>query len=1163
MKLKLKERGIYRCLRKNFLVMRITLLLMLLSSAFAFSSNSYAQNAKLSLRLNNVTVSEALKAIEAQSEFIFFYQDQQVDLNRKVIIAAEDKSVNEILDQLFKGSANVYTIRDRQIIIGKSQQQLESKELSFERIFEEIQQPQKKEVKGKVTDEQGLALPGATITIEGTTRGVITDNDGTFRLEVVPGNKLVISFIGFTNQVITYTGQTDIKVNLKDKSLELDNVTVVAFAKQKKESVLASISTIDTRELKIPSSNLTTALAGRIAGLISYQRSGEPGADDASFFVRGVTSFSYARGPMILIDGVEMTSADLARMQPDDIASFSIMKDATATALYGARGANGVILVTTKEGQEGPAKISVRYETSISQPTQDIQMADPITYMNLNNEAVLTRNKLGVAPYSLEKIEKTMAGSNPLVYPANDWRSLLIKDNTLNHRLNFNLSGGGKIARYYIAGTFNQDNGILKVDKKNNFNNNIDLKRYLLHSNVNINVTNTTEVIARLHGTFDDYSGPLDSGTDLYKKILRSDPVSFPAYYQPDVNTQNTRHILFGNFDTGNYINPYADMVKGYKEYTKTTILAQFEVKQNLDFITNGLKARALFSTTRYSFFDLSRSYNPFYYAVDTYDKMTNEYLLKRLNPTTGTEYLNYAPGAKNITSSSYGELVFNYDKSYGKNHNVSGLLVFTARNSLNANAETLSLSLPERNMGISGRLTYNYNTRYFAEFNFGYNGSERFAKNERFGFFPSAGLGWILSNEKFWGDNLKKTITMLKLKGTYGLVGNDAIGDQSKRFFYLSEVNMNNSNYGYTFGDTFGYTVNGISISQYPNEFITWEKSTKMNLGVEAKLFDLMNINAEYYTEERTGILMARSFIPATMGLMATPQSNLGVARASGVDVSLDVQKSFSKDFWLSSRVNFTYSTSKYVKYEDVNRSLTPWLSRIGQPISQQWGYIAERLFVDDNEVANSPTQFGVYGAGDIKYRDINDDGIINTDDQVPIGYPTEPNLIYGFGFSTGYKGFDFSCFFQGLGRETFWIDANRTAPFIDSQTDDERKKDPRISKNALLKAYADNHWSEDNRNIYALWPRLSDKAVSNNTQRSTWFMRDGSFLRLKSTEFGYTLPKNLLARAYIKNCRVYFSGTNLLTFSKFKLWDPEMAGNGLAYPVQQVYNFGVQLSF
>ncbi len=1024
-------------------------------------------------------------------------------------------------------------------------------------LMDNANQPGKGIIRGVVTDATGHALPGVTVTIEGTTRGTITAVDGNYTIEAKSGENLVFSFIGMTPQIIKVVSQSIINVQLEERAEQLEDVTVVAFAMQKRESVLASITTVRPGELKVPSSNLTTALAGRVAGLISYQRSGEPGEDDASFFIRGVTSFSYARGPLILIDGVEMSSYDLSRIQPDDIGSFSIMKDATATALYGARGGNGVILVTTKEGTEGPAKISVRYETSISQPTREIELADPVTYMRLNNEAVLTRNPFGTPPYSMEKIDKTAQGTFPMIYPANDWKSMLIKNQAINHRLNFNLSGGGRVARYYIAGTFNQDNGILKMDRKNNFNNNIDLKRYLLRSNINIDVTKSTEVIARLHATFDDYSGPLDSGSDLFKKILRSDPVLFPAYYTPDENTQYAQHILFGNHDQGNYINPYADMVKGYKEYTKTTVLAQFEIKQDLSFILDGLRARGLFSTTRYSFFDVRRNYNPFFYNISSYNKMTGEYVLRKINPTSGTEYLNYNEGEKTINSSTYGEVAINYDQKFGETHNVSGLLVGIARNSLNANAGSLSASLPGRNLGLSGRMTYNYDSRYFVEFNFGYNGSERFSKDERFGFFPSAGFGWIISNENFWGGNLAKAVNMLKFKGTYGLSGNDDIG--GGRFFYLSEVNMNNSSYGYTWGDEFSYSVNGVSISQYPNPYITWEEIKKLNLGVETKLFDFLNVNADYYTEERSNILQSRSFIPTTMGLMATPMSNVGVARSSGFDVSVDAQKSLNENFWVSARVNFTYATSEYVKYEDIDRSATPWLSRIGQSISQQWGYVAERLFVDEEEVANSPVQqFGEYGAGDIKYRDINGDGVINTDDQVPIGFPTQPDIIYGFGFSTGFRGFDLSCFFQGLAREAFWIDSYNTAPFID--TDGSGSV---ISKNSLLQVYADNHWSEDNRNLYALWPRLSDKTISNNTQRSTWFMRDGSFLRLKSVEFGYTLPKSLVTKAHVKNCRLYFSGTNLLTWSKFDLWDPEMAGNGLSYPIQKVFNFGVQLSF
>ncbi len=1134
-------------------IMRLSFLL-LFTGLLQLSAAGYSQNKRLTVQAGNMTIKEILKAIESQTEFTFSYNNTQIDVNRKVTGSFKNTRVTDILDQVLTANGIAYKVMGQQIILSPVPVEVKTA----------APQQKDKTVKGKVLDENSEPLPGATIQIKGTTRGVMTDIDGSFSIDVKSTDQLDISFVGYQTYSIIVGDQTEITVTLSPKVNELDEVVVVAFAKQRKESVLASITTVNPSELKVPSSNLSTALAGRIAGVISYQRSGEPGQDDASFFVRGVTSFTYGAGPLILIDGVEMTQTDLARLQPDDIAAFSVMKDATATALYGARGANGVILVTTKEGREGPATISFRYESSLSQPTRDIALADPITYMKLNNEAVLTRNKIGTTPYSLEKIDNTIDGKNPMVYPATDWRDMLIKNQTWNHRFNFNLSGGGKVARYYVAATFNQDNGMLKVDKRNNFNNNIDLKRYLLRSNVNINVTPTTEAVIRLHGTFDDYSGPLDGGSDLYKKVLRTDPALFPAYYTPDALHTSKKHILFGNYDKGNYINPYADMVQGYKEYSKTTVLAQVELKQKLNFITPGLNVRGIFSTTRYSYFDVSRFYNPFYYAVTGYDKLTDTYVLSGLNPTSGTDYLNYSEGKKDVNSVIYFEGAVNYDRTFNEKHGISGLLVFTMRDKLAGNAGTLTASLPQRNIGLSGRFTYSYDTRYFGEFNFGYNGSERFAANERFGFFPSAGLGWIISNESFWGGHLKEVMNLFKVKATYGLVGNDAIGDNEKRFFYLSEVNMNNPAYGYAWGEEYNYSINGISVSKYANDLITWERSTKMNLGVETRFFDMINFQIDYYTEKRKGILLTRSYIPTSMGLMATPQSNLGVAKANGVDFTLDIQKNITSNWWISGRGNFTYSVSKYLEYEDVDRTNTPWLSKIGQSVSQRWGYIAERLFVDDEEVANSPVQFDKYAAGDIKYRDINRDGRISSEDAVPIGYPTEPQIIYGFGLSTGYKGFDLSFFFQGLAQESFWIntkidkDNPSTAPFVD--TDDNSLV---ISKNALLQAYADSHWSEDNRNIYALWPRLSDQLVTNNIQQSTWFMRDGSFLRLKSLEFGYSLPGNLIKRIHLKNCRVYFSGTNLLTFSSFKLWDPEMAGNGLSYPIQKVYNFGIQLTF
>jgi TonB-linked SusC/RagA family outer membrane protein len=790
--------------------------------------------------------------------------------------------------------------------------------------------------------------------------------------------------------------------------------------------------------------------------------------------------------------------------------------------------------------------------------------------MEMFNEAVLTRDKLGRVPYSQAKIDNTQnPNRNQYIYPANDWYDMLFNDETVNYRANFNVSGGGKVARYYIAATYNQDNGVLKVDKKNNFNNNIDLRRYLLRSNVNINLTKTTEAVVRLHGTFDDYQGPIDGGSDLYQKVMRSDPVRFPAYYAPDEDNLYTHHILFGNDEaTSDFINPYADMVKGYRDYTKSLMMAQFEVKQKLDFLTQGLTLRGLFSTNRYSYFDVDRYYNPFYYNVAGYDKYTDIYQLLALNPNTGTEYLGYAEGDKQVKTTTYMEAAINYDRTFAEKHTVSGLLVYTRRNTLEANAGSLQLSLPARNQGISGRATYAYSDKYFTELNFGYNGSERFAKRYRYGFFPSFGLGWIISNEYFYNENLKKTVSKLKLKGTYGLVGNDAIGSQNDRFFYLSDVNMDDAGRGYTFGTDFNYTRNGVAVRRYENDQITWETARKMNLGVELGLFNKVEIIVDYYTEHRDGLLMSRSYVPASMGLSATPQANLGKAKGKGIDISVDYQHNITKDFWVTGRANFTYAVTEYTEYEEVDNTLTPWLSRIGQPVSQQWGYIAERLFVDDLEAANSPVQnigTDAYGGGDIKYRDVNGDGKITSLDMVPIGFPTEPQIIYGFGISSGYKSFDLSFFFQGLAQESFWINTATsstnpsTVPFLDTDGNGSVR-----SQNALLQAYADSHWDENSKNIYALFPRFSDKMVSNNyAEVSTWFMRDGSFMRLKSAELGYSVPQRITQKARMVNLRLYASGTNLLTFSKFKLWDPEMAGNGLGYPIQRVVNFGVQITF
>lgn len=484
--------------------------------------------------------------------------------------------------------------------------------------------------------------------IEGTTSGMMVEADGSFALRAAEGQNLVVGMLGYESRLVRVTDREEYLVVLRESATELEEVTVVAFSKQKKESVISSVSTVRPSELKVPSSNLTTVLGGRIAGIISQQISGEPGRDNADFFVRGVTTFnSNARGPLILIDNVELSSNDLARLQPDDIASFSILKDATATALYGARGANGVILVTTKEGREGKAQLNVRFENSFSMPTREVEVVDPVTYMQLWNEAVATRNPLAPRPYSDKKIEMTRRGGNAAAYPAVDWLGDMFKSYTTNQRVNLNLSGGGKVARYYVAGSLANDTGLMRVDERNNFNNNISLQSIQLRSNINIDVTKSTELGVRFSGTFEDYSGPIDGGSTLYKKALVANPVLFPKYYDKRAEEAQIDHILFGNAGEGNYLNPYADMVKGYKEYSRMNLVAQMELRQRLDFLTEGLNARALLNTTRYSYFDVSRYYNPFYYALGNYDQVEDTYTLACLNPETGTEYLNYAEGAR------------------------------------------------------------------------------------------------------------------------------------------------------------------------------------------------------------------------------------------------------------------------------------------------------------------------------------------------------------------------------------------------------------------------------------------------------------------------------------------------------------------------------------
>jgi TonB-linked SusC/RagA family outer membrane protein len=1111
-------------------------LFLLINVCYAFT-DTHSQNKTFNIQFENVSLKKVISEIENQSDFVIIYDDEVWGLLNKRVrkFNAKNEDIVEVLDKILSVNKFTYTINDRQVVIHKKDN--ETPQLSNTVVV------QTKTIKGKIIDEGGVPVPGVNILVAGTKRGTQTDFDGEYSINANEGEVIDFSFVGMQSQSVTVGENDIINLILKEDAAALDEVVVVAFGEQKKESVIASITTIKPSELKIPSSNLTTALAGRVSGLISYQRSGEPGADNAQFFVRGISTFGYASSPLILLDGFEISANELSRVQPDDIASFSVMKDATATSLYGARGANGVILITTKEGKEGKAVISFRYESSFSQPTQIPDVIGGVEYMQLYNQAQFNDDPLLPKFYNVQRIENTINELNPYAYPNVDWYDELFKTQAVNTRYNINVTGGGKVATYYLAGSFTRDNGLLKVDEKNNFNSNIQINNYNLRSNLNIKLSPKTSVGLKISSDFNRSNTPTSSGTAIFNSVMDINPVEFPKYYAPDEANGFTTHILFGNSGTQEdlFVNPYAESVKGFKDYFSATVLSQItlksEINKNLTFSANA-------TIQSFGEFSSQRTYSPFYYNWKDYDQVTDSYTLQQINDN-GSDALGDPVTSRNSNSRNYFEARLLYNKTFDEKHAVSGLLVGRAEEKMNqGTGDGIYATLPSRNNGVSGRLTYGYDSRYLFEANFGYNGSEKFSEKERYGFFPAIGFGYLMSNEKYW-KGLEDVINTMKLKFTYGLVGNDAIASESDRFFFLSQIN-NNGN-GYTWGGNYQTGYSGYNVERYANNLITWEVAEKINLGFEMKIAKSINFQVDFFKENRSDIYLPRDFIPNSVGLSADIFGNVGKATSKGIDGSLDFNHSFTPDFWLSGRSTFTFATSEVV--EDEKQFIYDYQDRKGQSLSQSWGLVAERLFVDQAEIDNSPTQeFGVYQPGDIKYKDVNGDGLVNDNDQVAIGDPISPELIYGFGISAGFKNFDFSFFFQGSAMSSFFIDSEEVAPFV--------------GRRNALDIVANDYWSLNNPNPEAFWPRLSTTIVDNNAQQSTWWLRDGDFLRLKSIELGYSLPDKTLSTLNLDKFRVYVNASNLFTITDFDLWDIEMGGNGLGYPVQRVINLGLQVS-
>ncbi|MBU3040299.1 SusC/RagA family TonB-linked outer membrane protein [Bacteroides fragilis] len=1113
-----------------FLLISIFLLMPSITTP-VYAAKTYAQQTVFTLHASNKTVKEVFEYIEENSEFVVLYsKDLLPVLQKKVSISIDKQDVESILNILSKEAGLKYNINDRQITVTK--------------VAAEAPQQEKKEIKvtGKVLDENDEGVPGANVVVKGDkTKGTMTDIEGNFTLTVPANTVLVASFIGYTPTEFPLNGKTNVILKIAPDAKQLDEVVVVGFGAQKKASVVGAVQTVKASELRSPSSTLSNSFAGRIAGVVAVQRGGEPGADGANFWIRGISTFASNTSPLVFIDNVEVSIGDLNALSPEVIEGFSILKDATATALYGARGANGVMLITTRNGKDmEKARINIRVQNSFTQPTKTVKVADGIDYMIARNDAVLNRTPNAQPYYSEEVIEGTRKQLNPYIYPNVDWENYLFKDFTTTQSANVNVTGGGKRVTYFLSGTLNNDNGMLKKDSKNNFDNNINQLRLSLQANVGVNLTSTTKANVRLNAQVLDYSGSA-AGTDaIYQGIFEAPPVMF-APVLPAQNGED--YILFGNRNggpvSGRYRNPYAEMVRGYSEKNESTMIASLDLEQDLKFIVPGLKAKGLISFKNWATTNVVRSFDPYFYGIKDYEQGANgEYTYTYEAITKGSKALSTSTSNGGDRLLNY-QLSLDYAQTFADKHNVGAMLVYLQRDyNQNAPADFYA-TLPVRNQGIAGRVTYGYDDRYMIEANFGYNGSENFGEGKRFGFFPSVAIGYNISNENFFTP-LRKVISNLKIRGSYGKVGNSST---DSRFPYLTYVNLSGASY--IFGNNWQNKGTGAIITRYGAAGARWETGIKADMGVELNLFNSLNITFDWFTETRKDIFMRRNIVPAESGITGDlrPYANLGKVKNQGVDLNIEYNKAFSRDLIASLKGSFTYAKNTLLEADEPSYpEEEAYRSEIGKPLNRYTGLIAMGLFKDEADVENSPEQTFSPNLkpGDIKYKDLNGDGKIDSNDMTEIGDPTVPQIVYGFGGSVQYKSFDFSVFFQGVAKTSLMM--QNIHPFTSDQT-------------TLLDFIAKDYWTEENPNPNAEYPRLISNLDShNNFMNSTYWLRSAAFLRLKNVEIGYTY----------KVARLFISGQNLLTFSPFKHWDPELGGGkGLTYPNLRVATIGLQLTF
>ena len=967
-------------------------------------------------------------------------------------------------------------------------------------------------------------------------------------------SELEFRFMGYEPRNIKVGNQTTINVSLEEATSSLEEVVVVAYGAQKKVTMTGSVASVNIGSLKTPVANLSNALQGKVAGIISVQSSGEPGYDNSTFTIRGIGTFTGNTSPLVIVDGVQRDDVNSTyggaynNIDPEDIVSISLLKDASATAVYGAKGANGVMIITTKRGSVGKPKISIKAETGFTNFTKVPEMLSGVDYMMLYNES---RRNSGLSEvYSREQILKTESGLDPYLYPNVDWIDKIYKNVSSVSNVNLNISGGSDLVRYYLSASFYNQGGQYNVKKENGYDPNLNYKRYDFRSNVDVNITKTTLLKMNLSAIMTDSRYPGIASNKLWYEAFSTSPVAFPVRY-PDGRWAGPPANAGSN--------PMNEVQNsGYTDTFRPALQSVFTVNQKLDFITKGLSAYARFSFDSYSEFNNKRTGGVDLWYTNQRDGNGELVFGKPIKEGSDELYYEHSDTGERVI---YTEANISYDRTFG-HHNVNGMVLYNMRNRMIATAGSAIASIPYRNQAIAARFGYGYKERYLAEVNGSYTGSENFAPGHRFGFFPAASVGWVISNEPFF-KNMTRTVDLLKLRASYGIVGNDNIGGTGDRFAYFTQFGSGNS---YGFGPN-GNLVYGIRETLLGSDKLTWEKSYKTNIGLEMMLWGKLNLTLDYYWERRKDILIQRSSLPSMAGFDASIYANMGEMDNKGVDANLEYQTRIGNKVGLRLFGNLTYSKNKIV-FRDEPAMQYAYQKSEGTRYGEFYGYIAEGYFQSEEEIKKSPRQMRELAPGDIKYKDLNDDGVIDANDQCYLGKSWFPSWSYGMGFNINYHNFDLALFFQGVSDVSIMANGGS----IDTGNGDWGASGVGIvpftgmglnPSNVITKAL--DRWTADNPRADAWYPRMTANATTNdnNYVNSTHWLKDGSYLRLKQASLGYTLENKKLMDKGIEYLYFYLSGQNLLTFSKFKLWDPELGSNGAKYPLSRMVTLGMRVSF